>query len=385
MLPLKIAFRFLRSSIGQTILIVVGISVGVSVQVFIGSLIGGLQQDLVNTTIGNSSQITITSEDDTAYIENYETIRNNLLNDVEGLETVSYSLDSPGTLIDGTVTEPILIRGMDFELSDGIYEIEDKVIDGRLPTSDNEIMLGANLFDDLGLSLGDTVEVSVPLIGNTSVDVVGVYDFKVASLNNLWVFTTLSSMQGIINENNVVSSIEMQVNDVFFAEDISIDVISSVNDSTLSVSNWIELNEDLLGGLKAQGSSSLMIQVAVTVSVVLGIASVLAITVIQKSRQIGILKAMGIKDKDASLIFLAQGFILGIFGAIGGISLGLLLSFGFSTFALDSAGEPVITLLIDPQFIAISALVAIFSASFASIIPARKSSKLSVMEVIKNG
>ncbi len=385
MLPLKIAFRFLRSSIGQTILIVVGISVGVSVQVFIGSLIGGLQQDLVNTTIGNSSQITITSEDDTAYIENYETIRNNLLNDVEGLETVSYSLDSPGTLIDGTVTEPILIRGMDFELSDGIYEIEDKVIDGRLPTSDNEIMLGANLFDDLGLSLGDTVEVSVPLIGNTSVDVVGVYDFKVASLNNLWVFTTLPSMQGIINENNVVSSIEMQVNDVFFAEDISIDVISSVNDSTLSVSNWIELNEDLLGGLKAQGSSSLMIQVAVTVSVVLGIASVLAITVIQKSRQIGILKAMGIKDKDASLIFLAQGFILGIFGAIGGISLGLLLSFGFSTFALDSAGEPVITLLIDPQFIAISALVAIFSASFASIIPARKSSKLSVMEVIKNG
>jgi len=385
MLPLKIAFRFLRSSIGQTILIVVGISVGVSVQVFIGSLIGGLQQDLVNTTIGNSSQITITSEDDTAYIENYETIRNNLLNDVEGLETVSYSLDSPGTLIDGTVTEPILIRGMDFELSDGIYEIEDKVIDGRLPTSDNEIMLGANLFDDLGLSLGDTVEVSVPLIGNTSVDVVGVYDFKVASLNNLWVFTTLPSMQGIINENNVVSSIEMQVNDVFLAEDISIDVISSVNDSTLSVSNWIELNEDLLGGLKAQGSSSLMIQVAVTVSVVLGIASVLAITVIQKSRQIGILKAMGIKDKDASLIFLAQGFILGIFGAIGGISLGLLLSFGFSTFALDSAGEPVITLLIDPQFIAISALVAIFSASFASIIPARKSSKLSVMEVIKNG
>jgi len=385
MLSLRIAFRFLRSSLGQTILIVVGISVGVSVQVFIGSLIGGLQQDLVNTTIGNSSQITITSEDDTIYIENYETLRNNLINDVEGLETVSYSLDSPGTLIDGTVTEPVLIRGMDFELSDGIYEIKDKVIDGRLPTSDNEIMLGANLFESLGLSIGDSVLVSVPLIGNTTVDVVGVYDFKVASLNNLWVFTTLPSMQGILNEDDIVSSIEMQVDDVFLAEDISKEVILVINDSTLSVSNWIELNEDLLSGLQAQGSSSLLIQVAVTVSVVLGIASVLAITVIQKSRQIGILKAMGIKDKDASLIFLAQGFILGIFGAIGGISLGLLLSFGFSTFALDSAGEPVITLLIDPQFIAISALVAIFSASFASIIPARKSSKLSVMEVIKNG
>ena len=61
MLPLQIAFRFLKSSLGQTISIVLGISVGVSVQVFIGSLIGGLQDSLVQTTIGNSSQITITA------------------------------------------------------------------------------------------------------------------------------------------------------------------------------------------------------------------------------------------------------------------------------------------------------------------------------------
>ncbi len=59
MFPFQIAFRFLKSSVGQTILIILGISVGVSVQVFIGSLIGGLQNSLVETTIGNSSQITI--------------------------------------------------------------------------------------------------------------------------------------------------------------------------------------------------------------------------------------------------------------------------------------------------------------------------------------
>jgi len=128
-----------------------------------------------------------------------------------------------------------------------------------------------------------------------------------------------------------------------------------------------------------------LIQVFVTISVVLGIASVLAITVIQKSRQIGILKAMGVKDRTASLIFLSQGFILGIFGAIGGVLLGLLLTFAFTTFALDPDGNPVIPLLIDPQFIGISALVAIVSASLASVIPARKSTKISIIEVIKNG
>jgi len=137
--------------------------------------------------------------------------------------------------------------------------------------------------------------------------------------------------------------------------------------------------------LQAQGSSSLMIQVFVTISVVLGIASVLAITVIQKSRQIGILKAMGVKDRTASLIFLSQGFILGILGAIGGVALGLLLTYVFSTFALDPDGNPVVPLLIEADFIALSGLIAVVSASLASLVPARKSTKISIIEVIKNG
>lgn len=384
MLSLKIAYRFLRSSLGQTTLIVVGISVGVSVQVFIGSLIGGLQQDLVNTTIGNSSQITIVKEEDTEFIDNYESIRTELI-DIEGLDTISFALDSSGTLIEGVKTEPILLRGLSFEYAEDIYQLNEKIVEGRLPNQNNEILIGTNLIEDFGLAIGDTIYVSIPLQPNKLVTIVGVYDFKVASLNNLWVFTSLGSMQNLLGLNDQVSSIEMQVSDVFEAESINKKVDSKLNDSTLSTSNWIELNEDLLTGLQAQGSSSLMIQVFVTISVVLGITSVLAITVIQKSKQIGILKAMGIQDRDASLIFLSQGFLLGILGAIGGVLLGLGLSFGFSTFALDSSGDPVVTLLIEPQFIATSALVAILSASFASIIPARKSSKLSVIEVIKNG
>jgi len=384
MLSFQIAYRFLRSSLGQTILIVIGISVGVSVQVFIGSLIGGLQADLVNTTIGNSSQITIISEEDNEYIENYDSIRTSLL-DVEGLESISFALDSPGTLIEDTKTEPILLRGLEFEYAEDIYGINGKIIDGRLPNNDYEILIGTTLLEEFGLNIGDKLEVTIPLKGTNEVEIVGVYDFKVASLNNLWVFTSLDSMQTILDLDGKISSIEMQVDDVFEAESINKDVDSVLNDSSLETSNWIELNEDLLSGLQAQGSSSLMIQVFVTISVVLGITSVLAITVIQKSKQIGILKAMGIQDKEASLIFLSQGFLLGILGAIGGVLLGLLLSFSFTTFAVDSAGDPVVTLLIEPRFIMISALVAILSASFASIIPARRSSKLSVIEVIKNG
>lgn len=127
-----------------------------------------------------------------------------------------------------------------------------------------------------------------------------------------------------------------------------------------------------------------MIQVFVMISVLLGIASILAITVVQKSKQIGILKAMGIKDKDSSLIFLFRGLLLGVLGAILGVALGLLLAFTFTKFALNPDGTPVVPLFIDPMFITFSAVIAVAASVIAALIPARNSSKLSPIEVIRN-
>ena len=120
------------------------------------------------------------------------------------------------------------------------------------------------------------------------------------------------------------------------------------------------------------------------VSVVLGIASVLAITVMQKSKQIGILKAMGIKNSNSSLIFLFEGLVLGIFGAIAGVGLGLGLAKAFTTFALNPDGTPVVALYIDIKFIALSGAIAVISCLFASLIPARKSSALNPIDIIRN-
>jgi len=380
MFAFKIAFRFLRSSLGQTLLIVLGISVGVSVQVFIGSLIGGLQNSLVDTTIGNRSQVTIASEE---YISQYEDIRSEII-EIDGIKTISFALDAPGTLIDGESTSPILMRGLELNLSEDIYELNEKIIEGKLPLTSSEVLLGKDLFEELNLEVGETVNLSIPLIGDTDVIVSGVYDFNVQDINNSWIITNLETAQNVLNMGDVVSSIEIQLTEVFDADSIALEIESMIS-TDYEITNWIDSNQELLTGLKAQGSSSLMIQVFVTISVVLGIASVLAITVVQKSRQIGILKAMGVKDRTASLIFLSQGFILGILGAIGGLALGLFLTFAFTTFALDLDGNPVIPLLIETDFILLSGLIAIVSASLASLVPARKSTNISIIEVIKNG
>ena len=128
-----------------------------------------------------------------------------------------------------------------------------------------------------------------------------------------------------------------------------------------------------------------MRQVFVLVEVLLGISSVLAISVVQRSKQLGILKAMGIKDRDASLIFVFQGLMLGFIGALLGILLGFGLLYFFTKFAVNPDGSPVVPIYINTGFLVLSGLFAVASAVIASLIPARLSSKLNPIEVIKNG
>ncbi|SHJ74424.1 lipoprotein-releasing system permease protein [Clostridium amylolyticum] len=383
-LPFKIAVRFLKSNKGQTILIALGIAVGVSVQIFIGSLIQGLQKSLINKTIGNSPQITVTSNEDNKLIDNYEDKINKIKDADNRIINISATADAPALIKKDDKTYSILMRGMDISSSDKIYNIKNRLYAGKFPENDNEVIIGKELQQELSADTGDTLDIITSSGKSHKVKVTGFYDLKVASLNKSWMITTMAATQNIFTMDNKVTGIEMQVKEIFKADEIAKSVYSNL-DNNLIVDNWKSQNAELLSGLNGQSVSSIMIQVFVLVAVVLGIASVLAITVVQKSKQIGILKAMGIKDRSASLVFLFQGLLLGVLGAILGLALGLGLSFMFTKFALNPDGTPVVDLYIDYGFIALSALIAVASAALASLIPARRSSKLNPIEVIKNG
>ncbi|MBB6697832.1 ABC transporter permease [Clostridium algidicarnis] len=382
-LAYSIAIRFLKSSKAQTILILLGIAVGVSVQIFIGSLIQGLQIGLVDKTIGNSSQITVSSKTEDKLIDNWEE-KVDKIKEVSGVENVSVSADFNAFLNEGSDDYALLIRGFNIEDSDKIYNIKDRIYEGTYPKGENEIILGKEFQKESEVKLGEDVYIVTAKGNKREVKIVGFYDFKVSSINKNWAITTLKTSQDLFSFGNKTSFIEMQVKDPFIADELSDTIKSSLNSEDVKVENWKEQNEQLLSGLKGQNISSIMIQVFVLISVLLGIASILAITVVQKSKQIGILKAMGIQDKTASQIFLFEGIILGIFGALLGIILGLGLLFMFTKFAVNSDGTPVVDIYINYKFIGFSGIVAILSATIASAIPAINSSKLSPIEVIKN-
>jgi len=384
-LAFRIALRFLSSNKGQTILIALGIGIGISVQIFIGSLIQGLQISLVDATIGQASHITLQPSQKGEPINKYFDIEATIKENFDEVTAISPTLSSGAFLLYGEAYEQILFRGFELDKANDIYTFDEALIEGVMP-GEGEVLLGSLLFKENNIKLKDTIEILTPDGNLTKVVVSGVFDLKVAAVNRSWVIGNLSLAQAIFKyEDDQVTAIEMQIIEPFEATEVAVSMTDQLNNSAVTFTNWKEANEQLLSGLSGQTSSSLIIQVFVVISVVLGIASVLAITVLQKSKQIGILKAMGINDKNASLVFLFQGFLLGIIGGIVGILLGLGLLWSFSTFALKADGTPVVPIYINMQFIALSGFIAVAASTAASIIPALKSKKLSPIEVIRNG
>lgn len=384
MLPLTIAWRFLVKSKTQTLLITTGIAVGVGVLIFVGSLLAGLREDLIDTTIGSSAHVAVRDVNRFDRLNDAE-----VLNQLEtfgdgNIKVVSPVRQGPANVLLDEGNDPILLRGLDLERANVMYDLSARIVEGRFAQSNDEVVIGESLKANVGVTLGDTIEVFIPeRFTSIELRVVGVFDLGVTSLNDTWVIGTLEASEGWF-EDAGLSVIEIQLFDVFDSPRLAGE-LSQMLGGSVRVSEWQASNQELLSGLEGQAISGVMIQAFVLVSVVLGIASVLAISVLQKSKQLGILKAMGITHRKASLIFLFQGLLLGLFGAAIGVGLGLGLSWSFTTFALNPDGTPILAIALAWDTVIVSVLVSIIASLGAALIPARRSAKLSVIEVIRNG
>ena len=205
----------------------------------------------------------------------------------------------------------------------------------------------------------------------------GVFDLGQGTANERFVFVDAASAADALGmTENECSAVQIQLTDPFASSEVAPRLADAFG---VEAVDWQAENEELLSGLAAQSGSSAMIQVFVLVAVALGIASTLAISAVQKTRQIGILKAIGMGDAAAGRIFLWQAALLGAGGTLGGIGL------GYGLIALFSLAPVPFSIRPEPTFIAISAAIGITVALLSSIIPARSTSRLDPIEVIQNG
>jgi len=312
----------------------------------------------------------------------------NIVETIEQLDltkAVSTSASANAFVRNGNTDLPIFVRGFDFETADKIYNINSRIYEGRQYESRREVLVGRDLRQELEVDVGDKLAVLSPNGTISTFTISGYYDLGVASINKSWVITNLLTTQQIFGFDRRITSIEMTVDNVFEADTIADKIEHELRNDDIKVENWKAQNEDLLSALNGQATSSTIIQAVIILSVVIAISSVLAISVLQKSRQIGILKAMGIKDLSASLIFIYQGFLIGLVGSILGIVLGLGLLYAFSIFTTNPDETALIDLYIEYDFIVRSWIIALLASTLAGLIPARKSLQLNPIDVIREG
>lgn len=382
-LPLRIAIRFLLSGKTQTILIVGGIAVAISVQVFVGLLLDSLQMGLIDRTVGNSPQVTISSAEENVTIGRWEDIVT-IADSLGATESVGVSASASAFVKKGNDSVPVRVRGFDASAVRNIYGLEDSLYDGHAIAAAGEVLIGRDLSEELEIAVGDKLRVSTPGGAVVGYTVSGLFDIGVAAIDGSWVVANLRTAQNLFGFGHRVTSVEVKVVDIFSADLAAADIEYLIDNEDLDVSNWKDENEQLLEAIQSQALSSSMIQIVIIISVAIAIASILSVNVLQKKRQVGILKAMGIKDRAASLIFVYQGLLIGALAGVVGIALGVGLLYGFTAFA-TSGGESVIDFRFEPLFIARSFAVAIVASALAGLVPARRSLQLTPAEVIREG
>ncbi len=392
-----IAIKFMRQGRTQTALILVGISVGVSVIVFITALIMGLQSNIVARTLGTQSHIkvqppdeknkvisqppgtlSLTLEDKRAQrlrtIINWLEVRDTL-DVLPEIKAVSPVVSGPAFARRGDVFKSISIVGIDPVRYEKIIPISTDIISGQFRVGAGDAVIGKLLADDLGLRAGNKLRIESGQGRSAVVTVAGIFELGVRDIDSRFVYLDLKQTQSLLGLYGGVNQIDVTVNEIFAADRIAARIARLTG---LKAESWMETNAQLMNALSSQSLSTSIITIFVGLSVALGIASVLAITVTQRTREIGILRAMGTRRGQMLLVFLLQGAILGLIGsAIGGL-LGYALVGAFNTFGPKLFYIPLPLALI-PAAMAVATLAGILSA----LAPAWRASRLDPVVAIR--
>jgi lipoprotein-releasing system permease protein len=399
-----VAVRFLQEGRMQTALIVAGVTAGVAIIIAITALITGLQSSLVERTLGTQAHIAVKppEEEATPAIDRESTAvgariekRAQRLRSIDQWERIMPQLErmtavvavspivtGPAFAVRGTASRAIALVGVEPERYQRIVDIQGDMVEGVFRISGTNTVIGLDLARDLGVTVGDKIRIQTASNRGDTLSIVGLFDVGSRELNRRWVFLTLSSARNLLDLPGGVSQIDVKVADIFAADAVATAIEARM---PVQAESWMRANAQLLAALRNQTATSLTIRVFVIIIVALGIASVLVVSVVQKSREIGILRAMGTSRGRIMTVFLIQGGIVGFAGAVLGSALGTGLLFALSRVVRDANGNSVFTPDVTADLFIVASLVAIGVGLAAAVAPARRAALLDPVAAIRAG
>jgi lipoprotein-releasing system permease protein len=398
----RVALRFLREGRMQTLLIIVGVAAGVAVVAYISALINGLQASTLAKTLGTQAHINLRSPDETVApamllrpgeqrltetqpraqrprsVVNWQALLPVLEADPR-IVAVSPMVAGAGLALRGEATQSIALMGVELERYDRIVDLRSRVVQGQARLGPGEAIIGNELASDLGVRAGDRFTLQT---GNVSdvLRVTALVDLGVRDLNRRTVIVPLRAAQNLLGLPGGATQLDLKLRDVWTAQTLAASLRQRY---PYDVESWQENNAQLVSALNAQSISTGIIRGVVMVVVVLGIASVLVVSVVQKSREIGILRAMGTTRRQILRVFLLQGAVVGALGSTLGLALAVALIWAFTAYVKGSDGLPLFDITLPWRTGMHVALIATACGVLAAIAPARRAAAMDPAQAIR--
>ncbi len=402
----RVALRFLREGRMQTLLIIVGVAAGVAVIAYISALINGLQSNTLAKTLGAQAHISLRAPDDLVTpaalpvagaavltetqpraqrlrsVANWQALVP-LLERLPDVAGVSPMVSGSGLALRGEASQAIALMGVDLDRYDRVVGLRSKVVSGSARLSPGEAIVGRELAQDLGVRVGDRLTVQTGSVSGTvsdSVRVTALVDLGVKDLNRRTVIVPLRAAQSLLALPGGATQLDLTLKDVWVAQTLA---RALQGQFPYKIESWQESNAQLVSALNAQSISTSIIRGVVLAVVVLGIASVLVVSVVQKGREIGILRAMGATRGQVLRVFLVQGAVVGVLGSVLGLLLAVALIWVFTHFVRGSDGLPLFSIALPPAMALQVALIASVCGVLAAVAPARRAAALDPAQAIR--
>jgi lipoprotein-releasing system permease protein len=241
-------------------------------------------------------------------------------------------------------------------------------------------VIGTELAKDLGVTIGDRIRVLTPEGRDDLLTIVGLFDIGNRDLNRRWVFVNVRLAQSLLDLAGGVSNIDLTVDDIFGANAVADRLRAQTG---LQVDSWMQTNAQLLAALRNQSVSNGLIRGFVVAIVAVGIASVLVVSVVQKQREIGILRAMGASPARIMAVFLLQGALYGLVGSALGAGVAAGLMHLFSRIFRNADGSPLFEADLDGTIVLGACALAIVVGLAAAALPARRAARMDPVQAIR--
>lgn len=380
-----LALSQLRARPWQSLLLVLSVSVGVAILTTALSLTNGFEQDMVERLLGTTPHVSV-YDPLTGKLERHVEVRKR----IEGrpnVKAVAPFIQGQGLVTtDAKVTVGVMLRGIDPAIEAGNPSWKRYLVAGALQDLGTApgMVLGAEAARKLGVGIGDAAYVVTGLGKRKAVTITGLFESGLYEFDAHVAFLTLPTAQAIYGLGDGVTGLAVTVEDVFAAPQLA---HTLGKDLMLGARSWTDQNKPLLQAMFIERVVIFIVILFIVLVAMIGVGSTMAMWVIEKNREISLLRAVGVSARHAGRLFVVQGTLISAVGIAVGSLGGFVLSSLLAVFPIGLAGEVYflsrLPVDMEARDFALVALATLLLSPVASLLPAWRAMKLDPIEVIR--